>query len=1131
MVPIQEEGLGTVFSHGAQIWVPTSEVQVKNGLVKKKGAAIDTPKWTRAKVERVEKGVNIVEGDGDAKFILTIKLEDGTYWQVDSELCYLKNEHDVDVDDLVKSDFLHEPGVLQTLRSRYEEDQIYTFSSNILIAINPHKPMPHQTTPDVQIGYHNTILGEHPPHVYAIAEQAFSVMLNDGQKQAILISGESGAGKTESAKMVMQYLAKRAQPVSVYKDRFKRQSSFMEVAPIEEQVLESNPLLEAFGNAKTSRNNNSSRFGKFVEMLFDDYGHVCGASISVFLLERSRVVQVSKGERSYHIFYQLCKGATEEQRERYHLGPAQEYRYLNQSDTYELEDRDDIEEFKLCLHAMRTIGMSTGEQDSVFRIVAAILHLGNVTFSGSEDAELSGPEAEQALAHCADLLQVQVDQLKFALMKRNLKTPAGVIVTPLKVAAAEESRDALAKTIYSRLFDWLVSAINKKISCFREQQSSGQNRSIGILDIYGFESFEKNSFEQLCINLANEKLQQQFNRHVLQGEQQQYIAEGIEWSYVDFVDNQDCLDLLEGGGKVKSKGVFPLIDEACRMPNVTFENLANSLRTQLAGKDRFDAPRKDPNAFTIDHYAGQVTYQTHQLMDKNRDYIVSEHQALMGSSLNQLLVALFVEQVDENTENQSANSNSKTGNQSSFKLSSVGFQFRKQLTELADKLNQCQPHYIRCIKPNKFSQAGLLVPEFILGQLHALGVLVAVRIACAGYPTRRDITLFGQKYFLLVQEQYRDVDPRNMDLLTARRVCESVLENSNLSGWQMGYTKVFLRSGQLAVLEGDRGRILNKYARKIQAVWRGKLAREQYIRTKAAIVVIQACWRGHVGRQIAQRMREELAALVIQNVWKGHKVRKFVRTIKAAIVMQKFWRRYEAVKEYKRHKCAVLLQRWYRRVQIRRNLRKFIAATIIQKWYRGYLVRKDTKYILAARKIQKAARAYLLRSGYYISRLFYKSNLGARIARLARKLHSMSHENAQMVKEAAQQVQNEGQVQKMQDLFTDIVQKSDNYIAPRPEFIPDMSKYVNRNYSIRGQLMSMTSKKWVSHNTQGLMPAISYDTSGIQREVVKGLGVVCTNQPAQVDPTIVRSVDKINESYSIDLESLLNKWEQLVMAR
>eukprot|EP01023_Acetabularia_acetabulum_P012483 TRINITY_DN15844_c0_g1_i1.p1 TRINITY_DN15844_c0_g1~~TRINITY_DN15844_c0_g1_i1.p1 ORF type:complete len:843 (-),score=133.29 TRINITY_DN15844_c0_g1_i1:564-3092(-) len=749
--------------------------------------------------------------------------------------------------------------------------------------------------------------GEHPPHVYAIAEQAFSVMLNDGQKQAILISGESGAGKTESAKMVMQYLAKRAQPASVYQDRYKRQSSFTEIAPIEEQVLESNPLLEAFGNAKTMRNNNSSRFGKFVEMLFDDFGHVCGASISVFLLERSRVVQVSKGERSYHIFYQLCKGATDEQKSKYRLKAANEFRYLNQSDTFELGDRDDVEEFKLCLNAMRTIGMSTGEQDSVFRIVAAILHLGNITFTGSDEAELSGPEAEESAQNCADLLKVPVQQLKTALTKRNLKTPAGIIVTPLKVPAAEESRDALAKTIYSRLFDWLVSAINKKISFYRDTKSAGSDRTIGILDIYGFESFEKNSFEQLCINLANEKLQQQFNHHVLEGEQQQYIAEGISWSYVDFVDNQDCLDLLEGGGQNKSKGIFPLIDEACKMPNVTYQNLANSLRSQLAGLERFDAPKKEPNAFTVDHYAGQVTYQTNQLMDKNRDYVVSEHQALMMASEDMLLVSLFEEQEDQNSDSNSENSssnangrNAKNGNQSSFKLSSVGFQFRKQLTELANKLNQCQPHYIRCIKPNKLSKAGLLVPEFILGQLHALGILVAVRIACAGYPTRRDIVQFGQKYFMLVQELFRKIDPRSMNQEVARKVCESVLEKSGLKGWQMGFTKVFLRSGQLAVLEGERGRVLNKFARKIQAAWRGKYVRDQFIRIKAAIVVIQSCYRGHLGRVIAQKMREERAARIIQNIWKAHKVRKFVKTIRAAIVMQKFWRRYEALQQFKK---------------------------------------------------------------------------------------------------------------------------------------------------------------------------------------------------------------------------------------
>eukprot|EP01025_Chloroclados_australasicus_P040986 TRINITY_DN4316_c0_g2_i3.p1 TRINITY_DN4316_c0_g2~~TRINITY_DN4316_c0_g2_i3.p1 ORF type:complete len:1103 (-),score=96.76 TRINITY_DN4316_c0_g2_i3:1692-5000(-) len=1102
MVPIQEQGLGTIFSHGARIWVPTIEVQAQTGIVKRKQVSEGTPKWTPAKVERVD------PGSKEDEYILTVKLEDGSEWQVDSQLCYLQNEHNTDVDDLVKSDFLHEPGVLQTLRARYEEDNIYTFSSNILIAINPHKRMPHLSTPDLQVGYHNTILGEHPPHVYAIAEQAFSVMLNDGQKQAILISGESGAGKTESAKLVMQYLAKRAQPASVYKDRLKRQTSFTEIAPIEEQVLESNPLLEAFGNAKTVRNNNSSRFGKFVEMLFDDFGHVCGASISVFLLERSRVVQVSNGERSYHIFYQLCKAASDQQKAKYHLRPPQEFRYLNQSDTFELGDRSDEEEFKLCLNAMRTIGMSTGEQDSVFSIVAAILHLGNITFTGVDEAQLDGPEAEESAKYCAELLQIDVEQLKHALLKRNLKTPSGIIVTPLKLAAAEESRDALAKTIYSRLFDWLVDAINKKISHFRNKTSS--NRTIGILDIYGFESFEKNSFEQLCINLANEKLQQQFNHHVLEGEQQQYIAEGIEWSYVEFIDNQDCLDLLEGGGKKKVKGIFPLIDEACKMPNVTYQDLANQLRTQLNGQDRFDAPRKDPYGFTVDHYAGAVTYQTDQLMDKNRDYVVSEHQALMISSGDRLLKQLFKPDEQE-SENESQNS---------FKLSSVGFRFRNQLKDLADKLNQCQPLYIRCIKPNKYSKPGLLVPEFILGQLHALGVLVAVRIACAGYPTRRDIVQFCQKYFMLVQNQYKNVDPRTLEEKFARKVCETILDNAKLQGWQMGYTKVFLRSGQLAVLEGEKGRVLNRYARTIQSAWRGKLIRDNYKRTRAAIIKIQACWQGHKGRLIARELRRQKAARTIQNCWKGFKVRKFVRVIRAAITMQKFYRRYQALKEFKKHKCAMLLQRWYRRVQRRRNLRKFIAAAIIQKWYRGFLVRKETKYILAARKIQKAVRAYLLRTCYYTTKLLTNNNLSVRIARLARKFHSISRENAQMANQVALQLENNGQVKNIHDFFSQFMSSDSNYIAPRSEHIPDMSKYVNREFSVRGRDMRMTSKKYGEQNRAAL-----------QTEPLNGMGVVCTNTPAEVDPTIIRSKDKIDEKYVIDLDSLLSRWETLLMAK
>ena len=499
---------------------------------------------------------------------------------------------------------------------------IYTYSGSILIAANPHKRLRSLYGPRTMASYRGAPLGELSPHCYAIAEAAFSAMMIDEQRQAILISGESGAGKTESAKLVMQYLAARAAPAGgaggaeAAEGRKRRGGAGGHhrlladasaaaagasgeahaapfdpgaAAPIEEQVLESNPLLEAFGNAKTVRNDNSSRFGKFVEIAFDVAGRVAGASISTYLLERSRVVSVAPGERSYHVFYQLCAGASEQQKRELGLqGGATAFRYLVPSGadpsspataaSLRLADVDDGEALRATLDAMDVIGLDEAAVEAVLRVVAAVLHLGNIEFedeseqrTGNEEggARLAArggaagvPAPAEAVDAVCSLLRVERAALMAALTTRTIEVARGErILKRLEVAAARESRDSLAKTLYARAFDWLVAAINRRISALGsssggggagggggdgEAAASAATRSIGILDIYGFECFQENGFEQLCINLANERLQQQFNAQVFKGEQLEYAAEGVDWSYVEFVDNQDVLDLLEG---------------------------------------------------------------------------------------------------------------------------------------------------------------------------------------------------------------------------------------------------------------------------------------------------------------------------------------------------------------------------------------------------------------------------------------------------------------------------------------------------------------------------------------------------------------------------------------------------------
>ncbi|XP_019462258.1 PREDICTED: myosin-7-like isoform X16 [Lupinus angustifolius] len=483
------------------------------------------------------KDVEILESNDQE---ITVSSESGTKVISKSSNIYPKDpEFPPDgVDDMTRLAYLHEPGVLQNLQVRYDVNEIYTYTGNILIAVNPFRRLPHLYANETMARYKGAGIGEHSPHPFAIADSAYRRMINDGASQAILVSGESGAGKTESTKMLMHYLA------------YMGGRAVTEGRSVEQQVLESNPVLEAFGNAKTVRNNNSSRFGKFVEIQFDQKGRISGAAIRTYLLERSRVCQVSDPERNYHCFYMLC-AAPKEDVNRFKLGNPRQFHYLNQSNCYELDALDDSKEYLATRRAMDVVGISSDEQDAIFRIVAAVLHLGNIEFvKGVDDGtDSSQPKDDQSRFHlktAAELLMCDEQSLEDSFCKRVMVTRGEAITRSLDPNSAALSRDALAKIVYSRLFDWIVDKINNSIG-----QDPNSKNLIGVLDIYGFESFKTNSFEQFCINLTNEKLQQHFNQHVFKMEQEEYTKEEIDWSYIEFVDNQDVLDLIEKIGQTK----------------------------------------------------------------------------------------------------------------------------------------------------------------------------------------------------------------------------------------------------------------------------------------------------------------------------------------------------------------------------------------------------------------------------------------------------------------------------------------------------------------------------------------------------------------------------------------------------
>uniref|UniRef100_A0A7N0RFE5 Myosin motor domain-containing protein n=1 Tax=Kalanchoe fedtschenkoi TaxID=63787 RepID=A0A7N0RFE5_KALFE len=776
------------------------------------------------------------------------------------------------VDDMTKLSYLHEPGVLENLRIRYELNEIYTYTGNILIAINPFQKLPHLYHGHMMQQYKGAPFGELSPHVFAVADVAYRAMINGGKSNSILVSGESGAGKTETTKMLMQYLAFLGGRVAT------------EGRTVEQQVLESNPVLEAFGNAKTVRNNNSSRFGKFVEIQFDKHGRISGAAIRTYLLERSRVCQVNDPERNYHCFYLLCS-APQEEVEKYKLEHPKTFHYLNQSKCFDLVGVNDGKEYLATRRAMDIVGISEKDQEAIFRVVAAILHLGNIDFTKGKEVDSSIPKDDKAKFHLkttADLLMCDAVALEDALCKRVMITPEEVIKRSLDPQSASISRDGLAKTIYSRLFDWLVDKINNSIG-----QDPNSKSLIGVLDIYGFESFKANSFEQFCINFTNEKLQQHFNQHVFKMEQEEYTKEEIDWSYIEFVDNQDVLDLIEK----KPGGIIALLDEACMFPKSTHETFANKLYQTFKIHKRFIKPKLSRTDFTIAHYAGEVLYQSDQFLDKNKDYVVPEHQDLLGTSKCPFVAGLFPPLPEESSK--------------SSKFSSIGSRFKLQLQQLMETLNSTEPHYIRCVKPNNLLKPAVFENVNIMQQLRCGGVLEAIRISMAGYPTRRAFFEFINRFGLLAPEALEG----NYDEKTA---CKKILQKMGLKGCQIGKTKVFLRAGQMAELDARRAEVLSIAAKTIQRRIRTHNARKRFLAMQKASMRMQSLWRRKLAFKLYAHLRKEAAAIKIQKNSRRHQARTSYKKLRVAVlVLQTGLRVMAARNEFrykKQHKAATIIQ-------------------------------------------------------------------------------------------------------------------------------------------------------------------------------------------------------------------------------
>ncbi|CAA7392349.1 unnamed protein product [Spirodela intermedia] len=788
-----------------------------------------------------------------------ISLSDGRVSAVPTENILPANPHLLDgVDDLLQLSYLNEPSVLHNLRCRYSSDKIYTKAGPVLVAVNPFK--------EVSL-YGNDILSAYrqkttdSPHVYAVADNAYNEMMRDEINQSIIISGESGAGKTETAKIAMQYLAALGGGNG-----------------IEYEVLQANFILEAFGNAKTSRNHNSSRFGKLIEIHFSSSGKICGAKIQTFLLEKSRVVQRAMNERSYHIFYQLCAGAPPFLKERLNLKAANEYEYLKQSLCLTIDDVNDAKRFHLLLEALDVVQIPKEDQEKVFAMLAAVLWLGNVSFSVVDNENHVEVEPNEGLSNSAKLLGCSVQNLILAVSTCRIRAGKDTIIRKMTLAQAIDARDALAKSIYVSLFEWLIEQINKSL----EVGKSHTGRSISILDIYGFESFYKNSFEQFCINYANERLQQHFNRHLFKLEQEEYTLDGIDWTRVNFIDNTECLNLFEK----RPLGLLSLLDEESTFPKATDLTFADKLREHLNGNSCFKGERD--GAFRVCHYAGEVSYNTSGFLEKNRDPLHSHSIELLLSSSFQLPKLLA-----SNLLGQSQKLSSPFGrsNGTDTQKQGVCMKFKTQLFRLMQRLENTTPHFIRCIKPNDKQLPGLYENDIVLQQLRCCGVLEVVRISRAGYPTRMTHQNFAKRYGFLLSENAASQDPLSVSV--------AILQHFNVlpDMYQVGFTKLFFRTGQIAILEDARNRTL-KGILGVQRCFRGFQARHKFKELKNATTMLQSFVRGqnarnelkfvvkrwkaacflqkHVKRWIAQRIlnQHQRAAKTLQSALRGSIARK-----------------------------------------------------------------------------------------------------------------------------------------------------------------------------------------------------------------------------------------------------------------
>ncbi|KAM6912324.1 unconventional myosin-X [Xenentodon cancila] len=809
--------------------------------------------WVREKEQLLPATVNSC---GDGTLVVTTDYGEVFYLQqaeVTRERVYAMHQSSIDgVEDMSALAELHEAAIMHNLYQRYQRDHIYTNIGSILAAVNPYKQIAGLYDLERVDLYSKHHLGELPPHIFAVANECYRCIWKRHDSQCVLISGESGAGKTESTKLLLQFL-------SVMSQNSAGTSPSEKSTRVEQAIVQSSPIMEAFGNAKTVYNNNSSRFGKFIQLHFSECGNIQGGCvidcilisfIFSFLDKKNRVVRQNPGERNYHIFYALLAGANKEHKSLYFLeDPAESFHYLSQSGCLEDKSLNDKEVYNSVMGALKVLEFTQEEIRDMFKLLSGVLQLGNIEFMTAGGAQIT---TKQVVTNASELLGLDAFQLNEVLTQRSIILRGEEICSPLTIEQAIDSRDSVAMALYSQCFSWIILKINQKI------KGKENFKSIGILDIFGFENFEVNRFEQFNINYANEKLQEYFNKHIFSLEQLEYNREGVQWDAIDWMDNAECLDLIE-----KKLGLLALVNEESRFPKGTDFTLLEKLHSRHSTNPYYVKPRLADHQFGIKHYAGEVLYDVRGILEKNRDTFRDDILNMLKDSRLDFIYDLFEKVGSRNNEEKMGTARRKP---------TVSSQFRDSLHALMATLSASNPFFIRCIKPNMEKNPNVFDPEIVLNQLRYSGMLETVKIRRAGFPVRRTFKDFFSRYKIIAKDKVTagDDKKRSTDLLTKY--------DKTKKEWQLGKTKVFMKESMEHRLEKDRDEVQRQAAMIIRAHLLTFSAKKHFKRVRTSVITLQKHFRKHILHRRFAKQRK--AALVLQKHRRGQVARAHVRKLR-----------------------------------------------------------------------------------------------------------------------------------------------------------------------------------------------------------------------------------------------------------